>query len=73
MDMPLDNVETLVKIMMLDTVCEKKEKRKKKKEERKKKKEKKEKGKRKKITIRMSCDIFSNQIKSAHILGEKKK
>ena len=48
MDMPLDNVETLVKIMMLDTVCEKKEKRKKKKEERKKKKEKrkKEKGKR---------------------------
>jgi len=29
MDMPLDNVEILVKIMMLDTVCEKKEKRKK--------------------------------------------
>ena len=59
----MDNVETLVKIMMLDTVCEKKEKRKKKKEKRKKEKE----------TIRMSCDIFSNQIKSAHILGEKKK
>jgi hypothetical protein len=38
MDMPMDNVETLVKIMMLDTVCEKKEKRKKKKEKRKKEK-----------------------------------